>query len=211
MHLMVMEMVRGWSEHMVSLMTVSSRGPFWRTQLRSLTPHQQSSNTAVFTTVLNRSFRKGWRNTQLQTAARDHAWTFWPTLTFCALSANRNTQLQSSCLLFTQCFDVNDLTAVQVHKLLGTLRLQLPAKKLRKKYLHPTHMEMGRFSSPKGSFNKKKTKAIYYFLKTLYAKKYLTQAFQRNLYGTSPGFLDPVTKLRLPHRNKEGSTSNHDD
>lgn len=67
-------------------------------------------------------------------------------------------------------------------------------------------MEMGHFSSPKGSFNKKETKAIYYFLKTLYAKKYLAQAFQRNLYGISPGFLDPVTKLRLSHWNKEGST-----
>lgn len=65
---------------------------------------------------------------------------------------------------------------------------------------------MGHFSSPKGALNKKVTKTISYFLKTLYTKKYLTQAFQRNLYGTSPGFLDPVTKLSLPHRNEEGST-----
>jgi len=63
------------------------------------------------------------------------------------------------------------LTAVEVRKLLGTLSPQLPAKKRKKKYLHPTqepiHMEIGHFTGPKGSFNKKEMKAFYYLLKTL--------------------------------------------
>lgn len=50
-------------------------------------------------------------------------------------------------------------------------------------------MEMGHFSSPKGSFNKKETKAIYYFLTTLYAKKYLAQVFKEIYMGSLQVFL----------------------